>query len=171
MAKLTAMVESHPYRVGASLRYHTGQQWEHLELETPAWFDWLAQGRPFRYTYTDRDYQQTVSFTVRPEKRGRQTYWWGWKTVAGRTRKKYLGAPDKLTQHYLDQTGQWFGQQVRANTPHGQSMRLYAITIDLVWLAERLLEGYEQPEKQADLYHRELAQLKERLEQVERELG
>ncbi len=171
MAKLTAVVESHPYRIGARLRYHTGQRWEQLELETPAWFEWLAQNRPFRYTYTDRDYQQTVSFTVRPEKRGRQTYWWGWKTVTGRTRKKYLGKSNKLTSSHLDQAGRWFGQQARANTPHGQNMRLYAIAVDLAWLAERLLEGEGQTEKQVHIYRQELAQLKGALEEIEQELA
>jgi len=170
MAKLTATVESHPYYLTAKLRYYTDQGWQHLELETSAWFHWLTGNQQFRYTYTDCNYQQTLSFTVRPETRGRQTYWWGWKTVSGQTRKKYLGTSEKLTRQKLDEAGQWFGQQVRRHTPQGQNNRWYALTVDLVWLAERLLEENGLPETQTRLYRQKLVRLKETIADMEREL-
>ena len=147
MPKLLAYVHSCATQARAILRYwEDQQQWLQLELDSPAWFEWLAQERSFRYTYWLRAYQEGVNFTVRAEKRCQRIFWQGWKTSAGQTIKKYLGSSSKLTQAKLDEVGLWFIQQVTAKSDRNQIERLYATTTDLIWLVERLLEGCVQPQ-------------------------
>ena len=167
MPKLLAYVHSCATQSGAILRYWDGQQQGlQLELDSPVWFQWLAQERSFRYTYRLRAYQEGVSFTVRAEKRGQRTYWQGWKTIAGQTTKKYLGASSKLTQAKLDDAGLWFVQQVTAKSDRNQNERLYAITTDLIWLVERLLEGCLQPQLTQQAAQ-ELSRLKREVDEID----
>lgn len=170
MPKLLSYVQSWAGQPGATLRYWIGQQqWVELALDSPDWFEWLAQAHSFRYTYYASDYREGVNFTVRAEKRGQRTYWQGWKTIAGQTTKKYLGPSTKLTQVKLDAAGAWFVQQVKANANRNQNGRLYAIAVDLIWLAERLLEGCNQPQL-AQQAEPELTRLKREVDQIDQML-
>jgi len=166
MSKLLAYVYSGATQSEAILRYWADQQWRQLNLDSPAWFEWLAQEQSFRYTYHLRTYQAGVNFTVRAEKRGHRTYWQGWKTIAGQTTKKYLGASAKLTQAKLDEAGVWFDQQVAAKSKRNQNQRLYVITTDLIWLAERLLEGCNQPQLNQQAAQ-ELHRLKREVDEID----
>jgi hypothetical protein len=88
-----------------------------IVVDSEAWFDWLASEQSFRCT-CGQGAGQTVNFTVRPEKRGQRTYWQGWKTIQGRTSKKYIGPTAKMS---------------------------YAAVVDLTWLVEQLLVHCQQP--------------------------
>ncbi len=166
MPKLLAYVHSGATQSEAVLRYWADQQWLQLDLDSPAWFEWLAQERSFRYTYRLQTYQVGVNFTVRSEKRSQRTYWQSWKTISGQTTKKYLGTSSKLTRATLDEAGLWFGQQVAAKSDRSQNQRLYAITIDLIWLAERLLEGCVQPQLTQQAAQ-ELLRLKHEVDEID----
>ena len=171
MPKLLAYVHSSTIQSEAVLRYWDDQhQWLQLELDSPAWFQWLAQERSFRYIYRLRTYPEGINFTVRAEKRGQHTYWQSWKTIAGQTTKKYLGPSSKLTQAKLDEAGLWFVQQVTAKSDRNQNERLYAITTDLIWLVERLLEDCNQPQltQQAT---QELLRLKREVDKMTGDFG
>lgn len=162
MPKRLPQAHSYLTRATATLRYWDSQQrqWIELDLDSVVWFTWLAQDRSFRYTYHPRG-EQAINFTVRPEKRGQRTYWQGWKTIAGQTIKKYLGVSAKLTQAKLDTVATWFAQQVKTN--RDQTMRLYAVVVDLIWLVERLIEGNGHPEL-AQQAQRELDRIRREIE-------
>lgn len=110
-----------------------------IPLDSPAWFDWLAQENSFRFVYRKVTGQQ-VNLTIRPEKRGRRTYWQAWKTIQGRTHKKYLAPTARLTRAKLDVVGEWFLALVEAKQTQDDSLLLYAALSDLRWLVERFVE-------------------------------
>lgn len=166
MSKLLVFVQSRATQSEAVLRYWADHQWHHLDLDTPAWFEWLTQERSFRYTYRRRVYQTGVNFTVRAEKRGQRTYWQGWKTIAGQTTKKYLGPSAKLTRVKLDEAALWFDQQVAAKSERNQNQSLYAIATDLLWLAERLLESCDQSQLTQQAAQ-ELLRLKREVDEID----
>jgi len=167
MSKLLTYVHSGTTQAKVILRYRAAQQWQQLELDSPAWFEWLAQKQSFRYTYRLRASLREVNFTVRAEKRGHRTYWQGWKTIAGQTTKKYLGVSAKLTRAKLDEAGIWFDHQIAVKSDRNQNERLYAITTDLIWLVERLLEGSEQTQLTHQVT-RELLRLKREVDEIDR---
>lgn len=119
---------------------------EHLEikLESEAWFTWLEAGSSFRFILWQAA-GKSINFTVRAEKRGQRTYWQGWKTIGGQTRKKYIGPSAKMTKASLDQVGNWFDQQVQERTEADQTLKLYAAVADLSWLVEQLLGQCQEP--------------------------
>jgi hypothetical protein len=66
--------------------------------DSPAWFTWLSQRTSFHFT------GKHGHFTVRQERKQRgETYWYGYRKVAGRQLKRYLGTTDKLTQAHLEE--------------------------------------------------------------------
>ena len=164
MPKLLRYVDSRPSQSVALLRYWDGR-WIQLELDSPAWFEWLTQECSFRYTYYARGHQEGINFTVRAEKRGQRTYWQGWKTMAGQTTKKYLGASAKLTRSKLDTVGSWFAEQVSVNAEPDQNRLLYMAATDLIWLVERLIEGCGQPQL-AQQARRKLDRIKREVDEI-----
>lgn len=115
-----------------------------IKLESAAWFVWLEAESSFRFTVWQMA-GESLSFTVRPEKRGQRTYWQGWKTIRGQTLKKYIGPSAQLTKANLDAVGDWFYQQVQARTAENQERKLYAAVVDLTWLVEQLLSQGRTP--------------------------
>ncbi len=66
--------------------------------DSPAWFTWLSQRTSFHFT------GKHGHFTARQERKQRgETYWYGYRKVAGRQRKRYLGTTDKLTLAHLEE--------------------------------------------------------------------
>jgi hypothetical protein len=144
MAKRLPVIHSGPLLQTATL-LGWNEAWKkfEIELDTQPWFAWLAQEQSFRFTFFQAG--GPVKFTVRPEKRGPRTYWQAWKTIGGQTTKKYIAPSAKLTKAKLDATGEWFYQQLKAKRETDPTMLLYASVVDLIWLAERLIEHCRQP--------------------------
>jgi hypothetical protein len=115
-----------------------------IELESEAWFGWLGQRQSFRLTYWPAGGGE-VHVTIRAEQRRSRTYWQGWKTIRGQTPKKYIGSSAGLTKAKLDEVGVWFSQLAQTQAEADPSARLYAAAVDLVWWAERLIEGCPDP--------------------------
>lgn len=132
-----------------------------IVVDSEAWFDWLASEQSFRCT-CGQGAGQTVNFTVRPEKRGQRTYWQGWKTIQGRTSKKYIGATAKMSKSKLDAVGGWFYDQLQVSCADPE-MQLYAAVVDLTWLVEQLLVHCQQPAL--------VTQAQQELERIRRSFG
>lgn len=164
MRKSLPVVHSSPTRL-AALYDGCGPSQQRLEiqLDSDEWFIWLAQPRSFKFIYYKQS-GQPVNVTVRPEKRGRRTYWQAWKTIKGQTVKKYLAPSAQLTKAKLDAVSEWFFEQVQASTQEDdQEMKLYAAVSDLTWLVERLLEYCSHPAW--------VQQAQMKLEQIKQEFG
>jgi hypothetical protein len=147
MRRILPVVHSKAARQNAILHGLGGDQGrERLEiiLDSEEWFIWLATEQSFRFTYW-QEAGQFVNITVRPEKRDQRSYWQGWKTIRGRTTKKYIGAAAKMNKTKLDEVGQWFFEQVQVKSEANQEMELYAAVTDLSWLVEQLMEHCPQP--------------------------
>jgi len=66
--------------------------------DSSAWFTWLAGRTSFHFT------GKHGHFTARQEKKQRgEPYWYGYRKVAGRQHKRYLGTTDKLTLAHLEE--------------------------------------------------------------------
>ncbi len=66
--------------------------------DSPAWFTWLSQRTSFHFT------GKQGHFTARQERKQRgETYWYGYRKVAGRQLKRYLGTTDKLILAHLEE--------------------------------------------------------------------
>jgi hypothetical protein len=133
-----------------------------IKLDSDPWFAWLAHHRSFRFTYYLASGQQ-LHLTIRPEKRGQRTYWQAWKTIAGRTTKKYLAPSATLTRAKLETAAAWFADQLQASVQADPTQPLYAAVTDLIWLVQRFLAA-DPPQP---LAHR--AQLD--LDRIQRQLG
>jgi hypothetical protein len=94
----------------AMLRYQAEGEWVTLEVGSPEWFLWLAEGHPFRMVFWNLDGE--VQFERSKEAQG--WYWRGWKSIGGKTRKKYIGPTLKVSQARLDQVGQFFLETLQA---------------------------------------------------------
>lgn len=75
---------------------YTDDTYTGTAVNTPAWFAWLNMGQTFYY--------QTPNggFTARCEPRRTRIYWYAFRRVKGKLRKRYLGASAKLTRDRLD---------------------------------------------------------------------
>ena len=148
MRRTLPVVYGNPARQNATLYGWEGDQGQErfeIVLDSEEWFAWLAAEHSFRFTYYWKEAGQFINVTVRPEKRGQRTYWQGWKTIRGRTTKKYIAPSAKMTKAKLDVVGEWFYEQVRASTETDQEMKLYAAVVDLAWLVEQLIVHCQQP--------------------------
>lgn len=67
-----------------------------IELSSVDWLNWLTQHSSFRY----EPQSAHPGFTVRVEKSG---YWYGYRKVAGRLHKKYIGKTQELTIERLEE--------------------------------------------------------------------
>lgn len=66
--------------------------------DSPAWFSWLSKRTSFHFT------GKHGHFTARQEKKQRgETYWYGYRKVAGQQHKRYLGTTDRLTLAHLEE--------------------------------------------------------------------
>lgn len=60
-------------------------------IETKDWYSWLEQPQTFYYE------GQHIGFTIRPEKRRRSIFWYAFKKITGKTRKKYIGHSESIS--------------------------------------------------------------------------
>jgi hypothetical protein len=133
-----------------------------LQLDSEAWFTWLAGEQSFRFTYW-HEAGIFVNFTVRPEKRRQRTYWQGWKTIQGQTIKKYIAPSANMTKAKLDTVGAWFFEQVKTRSPDDPSMNYYITIVDLTALVEKLIHHCQNPAM--------VEQARRELERINRQVG
>lgn len=67
-----------------------------IKVESFEWWAWLAAAKSFRYCPKST---QTAPFTARKEKGG---YWYGYRKIAGKLLKQYIGKTEDLTIAHLD---------------------------------------------------------------------
>ena len=88
-----------PTVLGNSLEASDGNK---IELGTTQWFDWLNSRQSFRY-----EPDMGKGFTVRQEKSG---YWYGYRKIAGKLHKRYIGTSSYLTHDRLNQLSELLEQ-------------------------------------------------------------
>jgi LuxR family transcriptional regulator, maltose regulon positive regulatory protein len=76
-----------------------------VQLDSAAWFAWLAAATTMRFSYPlfDREVGYIVGFmTVRKERRQRGgSYWVAYRRWRGKVRKAYIGASSAVTARCL----------------------------------------------------------------------
>ncbi|MEG5238689.1 hypothetical protein [Microcoleus sp. AT9b-C3] len=65
-----------------------------IQIDTKCWFSWLTDNKSFRY-----ESNTFAPFTVRKEK---SDYWYGYRKVAGKLHKRYIGRSLEVTQEKLE---------------------------------------------------------------------
>ncbi len=81
------------------LRYRTKTgreiQLHQITVGSDDWFSWLKQNHRFNFE------ARIGSFTARKEQRGKGFYWYGFRKILGKVKKKYLGTDAKLNNKIL----------------------------------------------------------------------
>jgi LuxR family transcriptional regulator, maltose regulon positive regulatory protein len=79
-----------------------------VAVDSPSWFAWLDD--PATRSFSFRGLAGT--FTARKERRGSagEGYWTAYRKRDGRLRKTYIGKAEKVTQHRLDEAGQFLAE-------------------------------------------------------------
>jgi hypothetical protein len=72
-----------------------------FKVESQRWFKWLESHSSFRYAPASSN----APYTCRKEKanRGEADYWYGYRKVAGKLHKRYLGRTSDLTVGRLEE--------------------------------------------------------------------
>ena len=65
-----------------------------IQIDTKCWFGWLTENKSFRYESNNH-----APFTVRKEK---SDYWYGYRKIAGKLYKRYIGRSLEVTQEKLE---------------------------------------------------------------------
>jgi LuxR family maltose regulon positive regulatory protein len=77
-----------------------------VQLDTPAWFEWLTAEGTTRFSYPlfDRQVGYIVGWmTVRKERRQRGGYYWvAYRRLSGQVRKVYIGSSGVVTAQRLE---------------------------------------------------------------------
>jgi hypothetical protein len=77
-----------------------------VELSSPQWLNWVNKHPSFRYEPTS----STTGFTARAEK---SCYWYGYRKVAGKLHKRYIGKAEELTVQRLEEVAQLLSSPVQ----------------------------------------------------------
>ncbi|MEG4589999.1 hypothetical protein QUA54_33005 [Microcoleus sp. MOSTC5] len=72
----------------------------YAHLESPEGLEWLASISSFRF---EPDGESLKPFTVRKETTRTGDYWYGYKKIAGRLHKKYVGKSSEMTIEKLEE--------------------------------------------------------------------
>ena len=135
-----------------------------IQIGSDEWGDWLTQSQSFRMTYVSKISAEPVKFTVRPEQRkNKKVYWQAWKTIKGKTTKKYVGPSTKVTKARLDEVGEWFYEQVKASRQPGREEQLLGAIQQLTGLVEDLI-NYCHNASLIEHAQEELKQVKHKIE-------
>ncbi|MCB0110303.1 MAG: hypothetical protein KDE53_30495 [Caldilineaceae bacterium] len=92
------------------------RQHEVIQLDTPAWFAWLAHTTTFCYMGTN----PLIRLTVRYENRRHQSYWYAYCKYQRKLHNIYLGKQEQLTQARLEEACQVVWQRIRCAQQSGQ---------------------------------------------------
>jgi hypothetical protein len=86
-----------------------------IELDTPAWFEWLSAATTISFSYPifEPACGYIVGFmTVRKERKQRgYQYWSGYRRRNGRLRKRYVGPSGQVTKARLEAIAEGFRQE------------------------------------------------------------
>ena len=66
-----------------------------VSKDNPEWLEWLDNNKSFRYEPSETD----KGFTARREKPG---YWIGYRRIARKLHKEYIGKPENITLEVLE---------------------------------------------------------------------
>jgi hypothetical protein len=87
--------------------YLTTDDGREIELDTPAFLDWLEQNDSFRF---EAGVGGEDSYRARKEKLSGVDYWYAVKKVSGRLHKKFIGRSSEVTQNRLIEVAQTIRQ-------------------------------------------------------------
>jgi len=86
-----------------------------VELDTPAWFEWLERATTISFSYPifEASCGYIVGFiTVRKERKQRGYYYWSaYRRRNGRLQKRYVGPSRQVTKARLEAIAEGFGQE------------------------------------------------------------
>jgi hypothetical protein len=133
-------------------------------LDTPPWFQFLAQERPFHFTY-HLPQGGTLTLIIRPQKGASETHWLAGTSLNGLFTQHYLAPSLSLTKAKLDAAGQLFSDLLPAQIDPEPIQPLEAALDDLSALVQRLIAHSPQPAL-AQHVHSELARIHQQLAQV-----
>lgn len=121
-----------------------------IEVDSPRWFAWLAENKSFRY-----ESNSSAPFTVRKEK---SDYWYGYRKIAGKLHKRYIGRTAEINAERLEAIGGGLSSPSRSQLPK--------VTEEV---AEKVTEAVTQEATQVT--ENRIAALEARLQLVEELLG
>ena len=82
---------------------NSGEIVERIIVGSDRWFEWLTSSHHFYFL------NSVGKFTARKEKRRNTEYWYAYRKVDGRLRKRYLGSSEQLTDKKLCDSAKSFG--------------------------------------------------------------
>ena len=87
-----------------------------MEVDSPAWFDWLADPGNRSFSFAG----SAGTLTARKERRGAgDGYWTAYRKRNGKLFKTYLGKATKVTRHRLDEAARFLAEPDVALSPPG----------------------------------------------------
>lgn len=125
-----------------------------IEVDSPRWFAWLAENKSFRY-----ESNSSAPFTVRKEK---SDYWYGYRKIAGKLHKRYIGRTAEINAERLEAIGEGLSSPSRPQLPKVTEK----VTEEV---AEKVTEAVTQEATQVT--ENRIAALEARLQLVEELLG
>ena len=94
-------------RASAVVPYLITDDGREIELDTPAFLDWLEQNGSFRF---EAGVRGEDSYRARKEKLSGVDYWYAVKKVSGRLHKKFIGRSNEVTHNRLIEVAQTIRQ-------------------------------------------------------------
>jgi predicted ATPase/DNA-binding CsgD family transcriptional regulator len=91
-----------------------------IEVESAAWYAWLADEQNPSFTFTNA----VGTCTVRRERRRRGQYWYAYRRRAGKLYKRYVGKTDELTLDRLNAAADALGGKGQSPAGVGQNATL-----------------------------------------------
>ena len=82
---------------------NAGETQERVTVGSDQWFEWLSNNTHFHLQ------NNAGSFTARKEKRRNTYYWYAYRKINGKLKKKYLGASNQLTNKRFYETAEALG--------------------------------------------------------------
>jgi tetratricopeptide (TPR) repeat protein len=146
------MARSTPVVRGDTLFYRRDGQDCQVQVDTPAWYDWLSENRTFAFRGDEN------SFTARRERAGNKRGGWYWKAYVKRDKRllhAYLGKTESLTLERLHNVASELPRKQR-NTNH------YISLIEQAQLrGERQAEWFDRLDQEYDTIRATLKRLQE----------
>lgn len=146
MRLLLPLVFSHPARPQAILYtwpLPEPQTRLTIWLDTPPWLQFLAQERPFLFSY-HLPQGGTLKLIIRPQKWASETHWLAGASLNGLFTQHYLAPSLLLTKAKLDAAGPLFADLIRSQTEPEPCQPLDTALDDLFSLVQRLIDHSSQ---------------------------
>jgi LuxR family transcriptional regulator, maltose regulon positive regulatory protein len=87
-----------------------------LAVDSPSWFAWLDDPAIRSFSFEG----SAGTLTARKERRGGggEGYWTAYRKRDGKLRKTYIGKPEKVTQHRLDEAARFLAESGKEMPPN-----------------------------------------------------